>query len=181
VNPRNIDYGQRIEAMRQRLLDNTLRDPDFRDKAILFLALIGLYIYFWWEMRKANAMKHSATDMLTAYQNQLAVASAQVDELSVQYAEAKRLLDEKIEAALVAKPRRLKLENVAPSSIAPQAAESVEENGKAAASPVKDSESGAALQLLSASDLINSLRQQLGVVTRKYEEEQQKNRKLRGE
>ena len=39
INSKDVDYGERIEEMRQSILQDTLRDPSFRTYALLIAAL----------------------------------------------------------------------------------------------------------------------------------------------
>src|SRR5215471_18841704 len=73
INPRNINYGERIEEMRQSVLDNTLRDPAFRAEALLIAALCVLFVFYWWECRTTGSLRVSTTRIVTAYDNELAV------------------------------------------------------------------------------------------------------------
>ena len=181
INPRNIDYGVRIEALRQSVLDDTLRDPDFRSKALLIAALLGLFIAYWWECRTTGGLRVSTTRIVTVYHNELAVARSHIAKLTSEYAQAKRVLDDQMETRLAAKTQKTKPSNTSPSGEASPGNASNGSTDKPGETQLGDHDSGLNQQLLDANQTISSLRRQLGIVTRKYEEEQQKNRKLRGE
>ena len=166
INPRNIDYGARIEETRQSMLDDTIRDPEWRAKALLMAALVGLFIAYWWELRMSGGLRVSTTRIITAYHNELTVARDQIAKLTVEYAQAKRALDDHMEMALVIRAARGKREDGAASS-----------KKEAALTGPGNSQ-------LSVDQLVienNSLKQQVKTLTSKWQEEQQRNRKLKGE
>ncbi len=175
INARDIDYGQRIEVWRQGFLDDTVRDPSFRTELLLITALCVLVIVYWWELWVAGVSRVSTTRIVTAYESELTVARGQIAQLSAEYAQARRLLEEQTEPAVAAKSQKPK-----PGSEA-SAKPAAYSNGKEPETPVGGQDNGLGQQLLDANQTISSLRRQLSTVTKKWEEEQQKNRKLRGE
>jgi len=181
INSKDIDYGERIEEMRQSILLDTLRDSSFRTDALLISALCVLYVCYWWETRTKRALRVSTTRIVTAYDSELAMAREQIARLSAEYAQAKRILDEHLEAEVVAKPPKTKSENAVSSGNGAKGTIILEGNGKTVEPQLSAQDNGFKQQLVQANETIASLRKQVGVVTRKYEEEQQKNRKLRGE
>ena len=181
INPRNIDYGAQIEELRQSVLDDTLRDPDFRSKALLITALCGLFIAYWWECRTTGGLRVSTTRIITACHSELAVARDLIIKLTGEYGQAKRILDEQMETVLRTKSQRTKLSNTTASGDGPKGNAPDASNDKPSESKLEGQDSVLNQQLLEANQTISSLRRQLGIVSRKYEEEQQKNRKLRGE
>lgn len=181
INSKDVDYGKRIEETRHIILADTLRDPFFRTDALLIAALCALYVCYWWECRTKRALRVSTTRIVTAYHNELAVAREEIARLSIEYARAKRILDEQLEAEVVAKPQKTKPENVLSSGNGTNGAIILGGNGKTVEPKLSDQDNGLKQQLVQANETITSLRKQVSVVTRKYEEEQQKTRKLRGE
>src|SRR5262249_23843490 len=101
INSKDVDYGGRIEHMRQIILMDTLRDPSFRTNALLIAALCGLYLFYWWECRTRRALRISTTRIVTAYHSELAMAREEIARLSAEYRQAKRILDEQLEAEVV--------------------------------------------------------------------------------
>jgi hypothetical protein len=167
INPGNIDYGARIEEIRQGLLDDTLRNPEFRAKALLIAALLGLFIAYWWECRTNGNLRVSTTRIVAAYHNELAVARDHIVKLTTEYGQAKRILDDQKETTL---PMR--------------AAAGKREEGGAAASKIAAVPAGPAPSQVTMEQLLienNSLKQQVKTLTTKWQEEQQRNRKLKGE
>lgn len=167
INPRKTDYGDRIEQVRQSVLDNTLRDPSFRGETLLIAALCVLFTFYWWECRTKGSLLVSTTRIVNAYHNELAVARDQIAKLSTEYAQAKRQLGEQTDAASVVKAAVEKREDVANNA------------GKKEVVPAKSSNHQLTVQQLLTEN--NSLKQQVKTLTTKWQEEQQRNRKLKGE
>lgn len=181
INSKDVDYGKRIEEMRQSILLDTLRDPSFRTYALLIAALCVLYVCYWWETRTKRALQVSTTRIVTAYHSELEMAREEIIRLSAEYAQAKRILDEPLEAEVAAKSQKTKPENAVSSGNGAKGTIILGGNGKAVEPQLSPQDNGIKQQLVQANETIASLRKQVSVVTRKYEEEQQKNRKLRGE
>jgi hypothetical protein len=167
INPGNLDCGARIEEMRQSLLDETLRDPQFRAKALLIAALLGLFVAYWWECRTNGNLRVSTTRIVTAYHNELAVAREHIAKITTEYAQAKRILDDQKGTALPASAATGKRED---------SAAIVSKKGAVSAAPAHTQLTME--QLLTEN---NSLKQQVKTLTTKWQEEQQRNRKLKGE
>ena len=167
INPRNIDYGARIELSRQSLLDDTLRDPDFLSKALLIAALCGLFIAYWWECRTTGGLRVSTSRIIAAYHNELAATRDHVTQLTAEYAQAKRILEDQMEAGLAAQAAVGKRQDGAANGSKKELPAATSGNGQ----PRVD-------ELLVEN---NSLKRQVKTLTTKWEEEQQRNRKLKGE
>ena len=167
INPRNIDYGARIEGMRQGLLDDTIRDPQWRAKALLIAALLGLYVAYWWEVRRSGGIVVSTARVITAYENELVMARGQITKLTNQYTQAKRILDDHTEMALAMKAAGPKRDDAGRNSTKKDVPPATADNGQMTFD-----------QLLTEN---NSLKQQVKTLTAKWQEEQQRNRKLKGE
>jgi hypothetical protein len=178
INPRNIDYGARIEAMRQDLLDRTIRNPESWGKALLVAALLGLYVAYWCEVRRSGRTTVSTARVITGYENELMMARGQITKLTAEYMLAKRILDDQMEAV---RSQKSKPTNAAPTEegLKGNASENGKDKPNLPQSEGQDSEVNQ--QLLAANQTIGSLRRQVSTLTKKYEEEQQKNRKLKGE
>lgn len=178
INPRNIDYGARIEAMRQDLLDVTIRNPEWWGKALLIAALLGLYVAYWWEVRRSGGIVVSTARVVAGYENELLMARGQITTLTAEYKQAKRILDDQMEAA---RSQKSKPTNAVPADDGLKG--NASDNGKDRSSEPRQEGQDSELnqQLLAANQTVSSLRRQVSTLTRKYEEEQQKNRKLKGE
>ena len=166
INSRNIDYGAQLEEIRQDILNDTIRDPEWRAKALLIAALGGLFIVYWWEVRTNGGLRVSTTRIVTAYHNELAVARDEIAKLTAEYAQAKRALDDHTEMALAIKMTKGKREDGAT-------------NSKKDGAPADSGSSQMSVEQLQIEN--NSLKQQVKTLTTKWQEEQQRNRKLKGE
>jgi hypothetical protein len=164
-NPSDIDYGMRLEEMRQSVLDNTLLDPSFRNDSLLIGALCFLYGCYWWECRKTTNLRVSSARIVTACQSELLVAREQIARLTSEYTQARHILGERSEASTAATSVHRKREAVA--------------NGenKTPVPAVPQEEEPTRVELLSEN---YSLKQQVRTLTMKWQEEQQKNRKSKG-
>lgn len=178
INPRNIDYGARIEAMRQDLLNGTVRNPEWWGKALLIAALTGLYIAYYWEVRRSGRIIVSTARVVAGYENELVMARGQITKLTAEHRRAKRILDDQVEAA---KSQKSKSTGSAPSEDGLKANAYGDGKDRPNEPQTEGQDSELSQQLLAANQTIGSLRRQVGTLTKKYEEEQQKNRKLKGE
>jgi hypothetical protein len=162
-NPSNIDYGMRLERMRQSVLDNTLLDPSFRIDTLLIGALCFLYWCYWWECRKITNLRASSARIVTACQSELLVAREQIARLTSEYAQARHILDERQEASIVGTTVNRKREDPVANG---------ENKVSVPAAPQEDEPTR--VDLLTEN---YSLKQQVRTLTMKWQEEQQKNRK----
>jgi len=162
INPHDVDYGKHIEELRQAAIDNTIHDYGFWSDCVAAGVLGMMFLIVLWQDRKNRRMTFSTARIVTAYHNELAMAHVQITRLSSEYAQAKRILDEQMEASYVSRP---------------QAAKGESSNNKDASSAVPDGEPSRE-QLLAEN---GSLKQQVKILTAKWQEEQQKNLKLKGE
>lgn len=164
INRREIDYGARIEVMRQRMLTSTLHDAGFRVESLLIGALCFLYVCYWWECRRSTNLKASTVRIVTASHNELQAARQHIAKLSSEYEQARRLLEERTEAA-------------PPSAQTRQSAAVHGEQKDLVAASTGNGQ-------LNKDELLvenNSLKQQVRTLTIKWQEEQQRNRKLKGQ
>ncbi len=160
INPQDIDYGQRIEDARQKAFNSTVHDYGFWSEFVAVCVLGMMFLIVFWQDGKHRRLLFSTARVVTAYHNELAVARDQITRLSSEYALAKRILGEHMEAIPVVRPQAARRENA-------NGKDSVMPNGQ----PSRD-------QLMAEN---NSLKQQVKTLTTKWQEEQQKNRKLKGE
>jgi hypothetical protein len=166
INPHDVDYGKHIEELRQAAIDNTIHDYGFWSDCVAAGVLGMMFLIVLWQDRKNRRMTFSTARIVTAYHNQLAMAQDQITLLSAEYAQAKRILDEQTEGSYVSRPQTAKRESTPGSS---------SDKGTTAAAP--DGQSSHE-QLLAEN---GSLKQQVKILTAKWQEEQQKNLKLKGE
>jgi hypothetical protein len=166
VNPQDIDYGQRIEDVRQTAIMATIDDYYFWSNLAATGALSMMFLIVWWQHRQNQRMRHSTARIVTGYYNELAVARDQITRLSTEYTQAKRMLAEQLAANLAPKALLARQES-APGSSGNQGVGGSVSNGQ----PGRD-------QLQAENE---GLKQQVRILTLKCQEEQQRNRKLKGE
>jgi hypothetical protein len=162
INPHDIDYGLRIEELRQTAIDRTIHDYGFWSDFVSVGVLGMMFLIVLWQNQTNRQMRFSSARVVTAYHNELAMARDQVTRLSSEYGQAKRILGEQMEASFVARPQATKRESA---------------GNKDAASAAPDGQISRE-QLLAEN---GSLKLQVKTLTTKWQEEQQKNRKLKGE
>lgn len=182
INPQDIDYGARIEEMRQDALDATVRDDSFWTDALaigVFGMTFGLY---YWQHRQNQRIRFSTTRIITGYHNELAVARDRLANLSAEYARIKAAPDDPFEAGLVSRPPASKRETASSgNSNSKDAASGTSNEPSAVERQLREEKDNLSQQLARGNETIGSLRQQVATLTRRLEEEQLKNRKLRGE
>jgi hypothetical protein len=161
-NPADIDYGARLEEMRQIVLDNTLLNQSFRIDTLLVAALCFLYACYWWECRKTTNLRVSTARVITACHNELETAREQIARLVSEYTQARRILDERAEASTATSALR-KRDEIAASDEKKTSLPAISGEGE----PTR-------AELLTEN---YSLKQQVRTLTMKWQEEQQKNRK----
>jgi hypothetical protein len=162
INPQDIDYGQRIEELRQTAIDNTFHDYGFWADLVAVAVLGMMFLIVFWQDRKNRQMRFSTARVVTAYHNELEMARKQITRLSSEYSQARRILDEQRESSLVSRPHPARRENGI---------------NKDSASGISEGQSSHE-QLLAEN---GSLKLQVQTLTTKWQEEQQKNRRLKGE
>lgn len=183
INLRDIDYGQRIEDARRTAIEATVENYYFWSNLVSAAVAVGMFLYALYLYRMRQHMTFTAAELATAHQNQLAVAQAHIADLSAKFRQLRSETDTQREAGVAVKSA------VAKSTLA---AAGRGNNGKDAAvssqpapSPVerqlRDEKEKLNQQLARANESITSLRQQVATLTGKIEEEQRKNRRLRGE
>jgi hypothetical protein len=162
INPHDIDYGLHIEEFRKTAIDSTIHDYSFWSDFVAAGVLGMMFLIVLWQDRTNRQMRFSSARVVTAYHNELAMARDQVARLSSEYGQAKRILGEQMEASFVARPQATKRESA---------------GNKDAASAATDGQPSRE-QLVTEN---SNLKQQVKTLTAKWQEEQQKNRKLKGE
>jgi hypothetical protein len=182
LNARNIDYGLRIEEMRQSALDATVRNYNFWADAMAVGVLGVIFIYIYWQSRQNQSVRFSTARILVGYENELVVVRDRFAKLSAEYNQLRRTTDGQMEGTIAPKPQAMKRENATPGNGNNMEKIPAGGNGQTAvALQVRGEDGGLNAQLVAANDTIGSLRRQVSALTKRLEEEQQKNRKLRGE
>lgn len=154
--------------MRQSILESTLRDTTFRVEALLIGALCFLYVCYWWECHRSTNLKVSTVRIVAACHNELQASRQHIAKLSSEYAQARRMLEERTEAAsLAAHTVGGKRQSAAVNGEQKDLVAASTGNGQ-----------------LNKDELLvenNSLKQQVRTLTIKWQEEQQRNRRLKGQ
>jgi uncharacterized coiled-coil protein SlyX len=182
LNPRNIDYGMRIEEWRQNALDSTARDFSFWADAIAAGVLGMIFIFIYWQFRQNQSVRFSTARLIAGYENELVVVRDRFAKLSAEYRRIKCTADEQMEDTARSKPQAVKRENAAPGNGNSMERVPAGSSGQTAVQlQVRGDDGSLNQQLAGANDTIGNLRRQVSALTKRLEEEQQKNRKLRGE
>lgn len=176
INPQDSDYGQHIEEVRRIAIESTLDNYYFWSNAVATVVSVMLFVFLLYQLKLRRHMIFSTAEVVTSYHNQLAVAEAQLSKVSTRYAKLRTEMEQEKEPALTLK---------APSSRPQRAASG---DGKEPArdpmptteKQLRDDNTKLKQQLGSANETITSLRQQVSTLSRRLEEEQQKNRRLSG-
>ncbi len=151
------------------------------------VAISGLVIVFCLFFRQHVVLKRrvfSTARVVTWYHNELVEARNQAFEQGAKYLQLKRHTDDQIEAGLAQKPQPPKGASV---SGEPSGGSGKRVNGAVSNAPtqgeqaLRDSIKKLEQQAGKDKETINSLRQQTGVLSRRLQDEQQKNRSLRGD
>lgn len=184
INPQDIDYGQSIEEMRRTAIVATMDDYYYWSNLV---AISGLAIMFCLFFRQQVVLKRrafSSARVVTWYHNELVEARKQAFEQGAKYLQLKRLADDQFEAGLAQKQQPPKGASVSgePSGGSGKSVNGVVPNAQtqgeqALREAIKKLEQQAGKD----KETINSLRQQTGVLSRRLQDEQQKNRSLRGD
>lgn len=184
LNPQDIDYGENIEEMRRTAIVATMDDYYYWSNLV---AISGLVIMFCLFSRQHVVLKRrafSTARVVTWYHNELVEARNQAFEQGAKYLQLKRLADDQIEAGLAQKPQPPKGDSV---SGEPSGGSGKSANGSAPNAQIQGDQSlREAIKKLEDQagkdkETIKSLRQQTGVLSRRLQDEQQKNRSLRGD
>lgn len=174
INPRDINYGDRIEEMRQRALDATVRDVGFWADATAVLVLGVAFVVIYWQYRQIRRLKFTTADLLVAYHNDLTALRNRFDQLLAEYNLIKQGRDERPEKIPVPRPQPLRLDSAASRNIKPPS----NSNG---GTPAPTEDGNVQQQLVHANETIGSLRRQVSTLSKRVEQQQQQSRKLRGE
>jgi len=173
-NSRRIDYGQSIEEWRKVAIANTFQSFDFW-VAMLSLGLSGvlfLYIVYLAEKRRQTVV--NTTQLTAKYHHQLATGQRAYQCLQEEHAKFLNVFEIEKEPKLSAKPPAPKLRNA--NEIRGDGADQA---AKSPAGQLEPASQGDGVPQQNA--LVASLRNQIVAIKQRLEQEQEKNRKLRGE
>lgn len=182
INPRDIDYGVRIEEYRQSALGATVQDAGFWADAFA-VAMLGMaFIMIYWQHRKNQNVRFHTARLLIVYRSELAQARAHGEQLQSQYERLKRTLEERSQDVLDAKPVTAK-RDIAAAGTANSGAQTLQNSSgqRPTEQQLREENERLKRQLGQDSDTSASLRRQVTTLTKRLEEEQQKIRRLRGE
>lgn len=184
LNPQDIDYGQRIEEMRRTAIVATMDDYYYWSNLVAISGLVIMFCLFFRQHVVLKRRAFSTARVVTWYHNELVEARNQAFEQGAKYLQLKRRADDQIEAGLAQKPQPPKGASVPgepsgdPSKSVNGAVPNAQTQGEQALrEAIKKLEQQAGKDKAT----INSLRQQTGVLSRRLQDEQQKNRGLGGE
>ncbi len=182
LNPQDIDYGQKIEKMRQLGILATINDYYYWSNLLAIGVLVIMFCLFFRQDVLLKRRALSVARLVTWYHNELLEARDQAFEQGTKYLQMKRIADEQIEAALAQKPQPAKAELV--SSGVPggplKSTNGALPHAEAPAEPVlRESIKKLEQQAGRDKETINSLRHQVTVLGRRLQDEQQKNRTLK--
>jgi len=183
INPRDIDYGQRIEEARQSFIDDSILSLEFWGNT---LPVIVLLITFGMFVRQDNERKRReilVAEVLAWYHNGLVDAHQEHSGLLTKYQQLKKIFDDQREAKLAEGAQPAKPDSPAgtgkkePRSPGQPAQPTAPGTKPQASSEVESLR----LQVNALSNANKSLRQQISTVGQRLQEEVQKNRTLKGE
>ena len=183
INPRDIDYGQRIEEARQSFIDDSILSLEFWGNT---LPVIMLLITFGMFVRQDNEGKRReilVAEVLAWYHNGLVDAHQEHSGLLATYQQLKKIFDDQREAKLAEGAHPAK-----PDSPPGTGKKDPRSPGQPAQPPApgtgqqsKNDLENIQQQLTREKNLASSLRQQISSLGRRLEEEKEKNRSLKGE
>jgi hypothetical protein len=167
-------------------LETTIESPVVWSNVVAIGSVVLLALYVFHLQRAQKQLIYGTADVVTSYHNQLAVCEDQLADVSAKYLRLKTGLDEEMEAELSGKQAQPKSQTASISS--GKSTGNSKDTGAAgptAASPteqqLRDEMTKLKQQAARDGTTISSLRQQNVTLSRRLEEEQQKNRKLSGE
>jgi hypothetical protein len=184
INPQDIDYGQSIEEMRRTAMIATIDDYYYWSNLVAISGLVIMFCLFYRQHIVLKRRVFSTARVVTWYHNELLEARNQAFEQGAKYLDLKRLADDQFEAGLAQKPQPPKGAAV---SAEPSEGPGKSVNGAAANTRTQGEqelrETIKKLEQQAGKDkeTITSLRQQTGILSRRLQDEQQKNRGPRGD
>ncbi len=178
INPGDVDYGKRIEEMRHAGLESTIASYDFWSTGVVICVAVLLFLYVLYQGKVRKQMTFSTAELLTSYHNQLAVAEEQLCDVSAKYLKLTADVEREKEAALAVKATPARSQTSANANNNNK--DAARNPSPAAEQQLRDDNGKLRQQLGSANETIASLRQQISTLSRRLEEEQNKNRRLSG-
>lgn len=184
LNPQDIDYGQSIEEMRRTAIVATIDDYYYWSNLLAISGLVVMFCLFFRQHVMLKRRAFSTARLITSYHNELMEARSQAFEQGAKYQQLKRLADDEFETILAQKQQPSKSGSV---SAEPLASPGKSVNGAPANAQTQDEQvlrdaiKKLEQQAGKDKETITSLRQQTSVLSRRLQDEQQKNRSLRGD
>jgi hypothetical protein len=175
LNPRNTDYGQLLEDGRRIAIEATIDDYYFWSNLTAILVLLMTFCIFLRQRALIKRREVSTARLVAWYHNELFGAREQVFELTAKYGQLKGTIEAEIEARLTQKPAKGEAarESSDPlGNIKGSAPNAQSDNERVLREAIKKMEQQAARD----KETLSSLRQQITTLSRRLQEEQQKNR-----
>lgn len=182
LNPQDIDYGQRIQEMRRTAIVATLDDYYYWSNLVAISGLVIMFCLFFRQHVVLKRRAFSTARAVTWYHNELLEARNQAFEQGAKYLQMKQIADDQIEAGLAQKPQPPKGNSVSgePSGGSGKSTNGAVPNAQTQGDEVlRDALKKLEQQAGKDKETINSLRQQTGTLSRRLQDEQQKNRSPR--
>ena len=180
LNPENTDYGQLLENGRRIAIEATVDDYYFWSNLTAILVLLMMFCIF---LRKRALLKRrevSTARLVAWYHNELFGAREHAFELAAKYGQLKGTIEAEIEAKLTQKPAKgeaARESNDLLGNINRSAPNAQSDNEQTLRETIKKMEQQAARD----KETFSSLRQQITTLSRRLQEEQQKNRSQKHE
>lgn len=171
INPQGKDYGQCLEDVRRTAIESTIKDYCYWSHLIAVVGLLMTFSALFRQRRLLRGRELSTARILCWYHNELFAARDHAFDLASKYTELRSAVEPQLETLL---PRSGKTESPlqqcsASSSQPIPTAESP--NEQTLRDTIKKMEEQASCD----KQTLNSLRQQVTVLTRRLQEEQHKN------
>jgi len=163
------DYGERIEEVRNAIVDNTLKSYEFWITIVSLGLNLALFFYVFHLDSVRRQVIRTTARLVAEYQSQLAAGQRKYQLLQQSYAEFVDDFEQEKEPRI--------------STKAPvQKGRTADDNKTNATDPRPASgQTGASPASATAEETVSSMRQQITTLTRQLESERQKNRRLQGE
>jgi hypothetical protein len=172
LNPENTDYGQLLEDGRRIAIEATVDDYYFWSNLTAILVVLMMFCIFLRQRALLKRREVSTTRLVAWYHNELFDAREQAFELAAKYGQLKGTIEAEIEAKLTQKPAKGEAARESLANINGSALNAQSENEQALRETIKKMEQQAARD----KETLSSLRQQITTLSRRLQEEQQKNR-----
>jgi hypothetical protein len=177
LNPEDTDYGQRIEEMRRTAILATIDDYYYWSNLASISGLAVIFCLFFRQHAILKRRVFSTARLVTWYHNELFEARNQAFEQAAKYLELKRHTVDQLEADLAKQqPPKGASHSHGSSGSSGKADEAVTTALAQGQESLREIIKKLEQQAGKDKETINSLRQQTGVLSRRLQAEQQKNR-----